>query len=89
MVKSRARGPEEALWLAVITALAASMVTNALLAASAAAADFQPYFAQAMSNPSLDRRGGHGRCVPGDAVDPQPEAGAEGVNSSVRKRSAE
>jgi MFS family permease len=37
------------LWLAVITALATSLVTNALIAAGATAADFQPYFAQAMS----------------------------------------
>jgi len=37
------------LWLAILTALATALVTNALLAAGGTAADFQPYFAQAMS----------------------------------------
>ena len=37
------------LWLAIITAMVTSMVTNALIAAGATAADFQPYLAQAMS----------------------------------------
>ena len=39
-------------------------------------------------HPFLDRHGGHGRGLPGDAADPQPEAGTAGVNDCLRKRRA-
>ena len=77
------------LWLAVITALATSLVTNALHRGRRHRGRLPAVLRPGHEHPFLDRGGDHGRRLRGDAADPQPEAGAEGVNSSVRKRRAE